>query len=242
MSQSMRIQPIAAVAVLASLALVAAAAIAAKPQSLPAAEKVALFNAIDNGQIEVKLTVEDDQEARVVARNLTDKPLTIEMPEAFAAVPILAQNQGGGGGGDFLNLPPEKFASTKVNFICLEHGKPNPRSDMKYEIKPIETLSTDPRIPKLIAANSQGKVSHAAAQAAAWHLQNEMSWKQLAAKQRKRLGGGSEPYFSRSQLEQAVRLVAHLDKITASGAEAKASEDTTPSSDTTIFESVPEKE
>lgn len=199
----------------AVLSLVTWSAFAAAPKETawPAAEKVAMFQAIDDGQIEVSLTVKDDQNARLVARNLTDKPLSIEIPEAYAAVPILAQNQGGGGDGGLLNIAPEKFASKKTTFICLEHGKPNPRSDMRYEIKPIETMTSDRKVVKLISEHGAGRASHAVAQAAAWHLQNGISWEQLAAKRRTFLGGGGEAYFSANQLAQAKKFVKHLEKV-----------------------------
>lgn len=220
MSKYLRIQFVASIALLAGFSLATWAARAAEPRDVasPAYEKVGMFNAIEQGQIEVSLTVKDNQQARFVARNLTDRPLTIEIPEAIAAVPILAQNQGGGLDGfnnlapEFLNLRPEKFASRKTSFVCLEHGKPNPRSDMKYEVKPIETITTDARVVALVAGASDGRMSHAAAQAAAWHMQNGMSWKELAAKRREHLGGGSDPYFSAAQLQQASQLVAQLEK------------------------------
>ena len=214
MSKLPKIQCTASAILMVGLSLVAWNSFADRPRTnaQPAAETVAMFQAIENGQIEVSLTVKDDQQARIVAHNLTDKPLTIEMPEAYAAVPILAQNQGGGGEGGFLNLAPEKFASRKTTFICLEHGKPNPRSDMRYEIRPIETLTADPKVVALISAHGAGRASHAVAQAAAWHLQNGLTWEALAAKRRTHLGGGSEPYFSALQLKQATTFVAYLEK------------------------------
>ena len=50
-----------------------------------------LHEAIDSGTIDVKLIVKNGQQARIVAKNNTDQPLTIQVPEAFAAVPVLAQ-------------------------------------------------------------------------------------------------------------------------------------------------------
>ncbi|REJ70224.1 MAG: hypothetical protein DWQ31_01775 [Planctomycetota bacterium] len=203
-----------------------------EPRPLPGAETVEMFQAIADGKIDVKLTVKNGEEARVVARNLTDRPLTIEPPDGFAAVPILAQNQGGGGDLGNFNLPPEKFASQKVGFVCLEHGKPNPRRDMQYEIKPIDTLTDDPRVVTLLVEHGNGRCSHAVAQAAAWHLQNGMSWQQLAAKRRTHLGGGSEPYFTPQQLRGAVQMVNYLertvDKEAAEAEPATVPESTRP--------------
>ncbi len=62
----------------------------------PAAE---WFAAEEAGQIEVKFIPKDATEATIVVKNLTDKPLTIKLPEAFAAVPVQAQMGGMGMGG-----------------------------------------------------------------------------------------------------------------------------------------------
>ena len=45
---------------------------------------------------------------------------------------------GGGGGGGFFNIPAEKVGQFKVQTVCLEHGKKDPRPAIPYEIKPIE--------------------------------------------------------------------------------------------------------
>ncbi|MCA9216178.1 MAG: hypothetical protein KDB27_24085 [Planctomycetales bacterium] len=61
---------------------------------------VELFQAVDDKQVEVKFVPKNTENATVIVKNLTDKPLSIKMPEAFAGVPVLAQpgNRGGGGG------------------------------------------------------------------------------------------------------------------------------------------------
>ena len=50
-----------------------------------------------------------------------------------------------------------------------------------------------------------------AVQAAAWHLNNDLSWKELAAKTngRKRLIGGEEPYFTAAEITQGKKLAEH---------------------------------
>jgi len=172
-----------------------------------------LFEAVNDGKIEVKLVVKNGTEARIITRNKTQQPLTIEIPEAFAAVPVLAQNQGGGGGalGNF-NVPPEKVVKRDVGFICLEHGKPNPRSTMEYEIKPVENITTDERVIELLRQFGSGKLKHASAQAAAWHLANNMSWQELAAKHRRSLSGTKSPYFTLTTLRQAAEIVLRVTR------------------------------
>ncbi len=68
-------------------------------------KKVEMFQAIKDGQIEVKFVPKDSAVATVIVKNKSDKPLAIEMPPAFAAVPVMKQQGGagnfGGGPGNF---------------------------------------------------------------------------------------------------------------------------------------------
>ena len=52
-----------------------------------------------SGDIEVQFIPKNAEEARVLVKNKTKQPLRIEMPAAFAGVPVLAQFGGGGMGG-----------------------------------------------------------------------------------------------------------------------------------------------
>lgn len=182
------------------------------------AEAIDLFAAIEAGQIEVKLTVRNGEKARIVTENKTKKPLTIKVPEAMAMVPILAQNQGGGGGGNngggIFNIQPEKFAKTDLNFLCLEHGDPNPRLGMQYQLRPIAEITESAAVVELIARSARGDYPHAASQAAAWHLQNGMSWEVLAAKVRTRHNSPNRPYFSAKTLAQAKKIVTQVEEAT----------------------------
>jgi hypothetical protein len=60
----------------------------------PAAEApqaAELFAAIGRGAVEAKVVVRDQYNARVILRNKTGAPLTLRIPDTFAARPILAQ-------------------------------------------------------------------------------------------------------------------------------------------------------
>lgn len=61
-------------------------------------QAVELFQAIDDGLVEVKLTPKSSLKSSIAVTNKTDKPITVEMPSAFAGVPVLAQPGGFGGG------------------------------------------------------------------------------------------------------------------------------------------------
>ncbi|MCO6454085.1 MAG: hypothetical protein J5I93_02115, partial [Pirellulaceae bacterium] len=64
----------------------------------PEARHVGLFEAIEAGDIDVKLIPQSSKGGNVVIENKTKQPLTIQLPEAFAGVPVLAQIGGIGGG------------------------------------------------------------------------------------------------------------------------------------------------
>ncbi|QDV56943.1 hypothetical protein [Rosistilla oblonga] len=61
--------------------------------------RVELFEAMKNGDIEVKFVPRDAARANLLVENKTKKPLHIQLPDAFAAVPVQAQFGGGMGGG-----------------------------------------------------------------------------------------------------------------------------------------------
>ena len=127
-------------------------------------EAIDLFDAIEAGQLEVRFIPKNDKEARVRIKNKSKKPLTVRLPDAFGARPVLAQvagfnfgqvpggangganggsqNLGGafgqngnpGGRANFFNVPAEKIADLRVPCVCLEYGKPTPRAAIPYEL------------------------------------------------------------------------------------------------------------
>jgi hypothetical protein len=63
-------------------------------------ETVHLFDGIKDGRLEVKFITLDSRKANLLIHNTTKQPLSVDLPDAFAGVPVLAQF-GGGGGGQF---------------------------------------------------------------------------------------------------------------------------------------------
>lgn len=113
---------------------------------------------------------------------------------------------GGGGGGGFFNIPAEQVGQIKGTTVCLEHGKPEPRPAMAYEIKPLESLTDKPAVHELCRMVGSGQVDQRAAQAAAWHLNNGMSWAELCAKRLRYANGASQPYFHPQELRAAIQI------------------------------------
>ena len=65
----------------------------------PAAEKMQMFDAIESGQLKVRVVAHDAKGGNMYFENLSGKPLTVEVPQALAIVHILKQFGGGMGGG-----------------------------------------------------------------------------------------------------------------------------------------------
>lgn len=186
-------------------------------------EPIDLFEAIDEGLVEVKFIARDDHRGRVIVENKTDEEVQFRMPEAFVGVPVLAQ-LGGGGGGAF-SVAPEKAAKINVPLLCLDHGVRIPSSKKPYKIVPAdEHLSSQPEVIELLAAFGRGELQRDAAQAAVWHTNSDVSWTELAAK----LDGTvrstvRNSYFTQYELQAAI---AYVQEAVRRAAERKPSEAT----------------
>ncbi len=195
---------------------------------------VEMFEAIEKGDIVVKLIPKNSTQARVLIENKTAQPLNVKLPEAFAGVPALAQFGGDGGGGGssrgssgggsqstgggmggmggmgMFNVPPEKVGQLKVTTVCLEHGKAEPREQIPYEIRPLETVTTKSGVRDLCVLLGTGKIPQRAAQVAAWHLNSDMSFQELAGKTIKHANGAREPYFSQKEMQAGMQIVTAI--------------------------------
>jgi hypothetical protein len=230
---------------------------------------VDLFDAMKSGDIEVKFIAKNSRDGQLLVKNKTDQPLSVKLPDAFAAVPVLAQaaagagaggnnksynknnssnnqNQGlGGGGGGYgggigggiggggaFDVAPEKVAKVKLETVCLEHGKKEPTAIVPYEIRPIETFTSDPKVQELCKLLGTGQLNQRAAQAAAWHLANHMTWEQLIDKKIHHLLGGNEIYFTSEDIRAAMQIADRAIKLAdarESGSSSSSSQDTASS-------------
>lgn len=60
------------------------------------AQDVEMFQAMNEGQIEVNFYPKDASQATIVIKNLGDKPVNVAVPSAFGAVHVLGQFGMGG--------------------------------------------------------------------------------------------------------------------------------------------------
>jgi hypothetical protein len=115
---------------------------------------------------------------------------------------------GGGmmGGGGMFNVAPEKVAKVKIVTVCLDHGKKDPNPRVPYKLIPVESYAKSAEVAEVLKLMTSGQLDQHSAQAAVWHLQNGLSWDELATKiGAKHLNGSVEPYFTSQHLERAFR-------------------------------------
>lgn len=143
----------------------------------------------------------------------------------------------GGGGGAF-SIPPEKVGKINLPVVCLDHGKPDPSSSKPYRIIPIDQYVKEPAVIELMKAFGRGELQHDAAQAATWHLNNKVSWEELASKKQ-----GSErsfvrpPYFAPQSLQIAVNYANEAQRLAVAAAKEQAEQDSlAPKDDKSLSE------
>jgi len=103
------------------------------------------------------------------------------------------------------NVPPEKVTKIKIVAVCLDHGKKDPNPRVPYQIVPIESYAKSPHVSELIRLMVHGEIDQHSAQAAAWHLQNGLTWEFLVQKiGAKHINGSVEPYFTAEELDRAL--------------------------------------
>ena len=131
--------------------------------------------------------------------------------QGFGANPGFGGNQGlgaGGGGnrmvGGLMRIGPQATARRSAQTVCLQYGKPDPRPRMRYEVVPIEDLTSDPVINRLCRGLGHGSLSSNVAQAIAWHRLDAMDFDTLAALPRHRSRYlRPEPMFDEATLSDA---------------------------------------
>ncbi len=111
--------------------------------------------------------------------------------------------------------------------MCLEHGKKDPKPNIPYEIRPLENFTAKPGVRELLVSLSKGEISQRAAQAAAWHMENGLSWEQLANKRTEHLDGSSEAWFSPQEIHQGLQAsqaaIAAADEKTERSTQTRVS-------------------
>ncbi len=122
-------------------------------------------------------------------------------------------NQGGNRGNNpgnpaMFSLAPEGVGQLGVACVCLEYGKPTPRPVMPYQVQLIDRATAKVEVHELCRMLGQGDLDQNTAQAAVWHLNNDMSWKELAAKRvQSETIGWTAPLFTPREIANAKKAV-----------------------------------
>ena len=219
-----------------SLAVVAAFAFQttafAAPPAQDAAEPVDFFAARKAGDFDAKFIAANEKRGHLILENKLKKPLVIQMPEAFAGVPVLGQllpglpqgpapgqgvgipgvvNPRGPGLNGPFNIAPERLVELKpgqkrtvrLQGVCLDHGKPTPNARMKYDLVPLADYKADKRLAELMRVFGEGRYSQPAVQAVAWHYTDGLSMDQL---RKVRDPKSRKIFFTKVQLDEARKL------------------------------------
>ena len=124
-----------------------------------------------------------------------------------------------GGGGGVFNIPAGRLGKVSVNTVCLEEGKPDPKSRIEYKIQPLADLNDDPKIFEMVRMLANDEIAQPAVQAAAWNVTDGLSWQELLVKNRVELMDGS---FERYFRPDHVRLAQQVVTVAGQRAEARA--------------------
>ena len=111
----------------------------------------------------------------------------------------------------FFSVAPEKVGQLKLPCVCLEYGKPMPRPLMSYQVRPIERVTDKTAVHEMCRMLGRDELDQKTAQAAVWHLNNGISWEDLAAKRIQRMPAWrDEPLFTARELADAKKAVESL--------------------------------
>lgn len=87
-------------------------------------------------------------------------------------------------------------------------------------IVPAEQHLDRPEVIELLKAFGRGELQHGAAQAAAWHLNSDLSWNELAAKlQGTRRSLSRPPYFSREEIQAGMAYASEAHRLAQANAD-----------------------
>jgi hypothetical protein len=130
--------------------------------------------------------------------------------------------------GPLMDIAPEKVGQRNIELLCLDHGKPNPRPAIKYQVKPIGEVTDKPGVAETCELLGSGKISHRAAQLAAWHFSDDMSWEKLAGL-RYKVALVNKPTYTKAEIDAGKKAaekaleMARQRKQPGSASQASAS-------------------
>jgi hypothetical protein len=129
---------------------------------------------------------------------------------------MMGGGMGGMGMGGMMNIAPDKVQKVRIAAVCADHGLTDPSPRVPYKPVPIESYAKDPTVIPIVLLMCAGEIDQQVAQAAVWHLQNGLSWDELARKIGiKHVNGITEPYFTEDQVTRAIAASLIAQKLAA---------------------------
>ncbi len=113
----------------------------------------------------------------------------------------------GGGGGGFFSIPAEKVVMVPFHSVCLDHGKSDPHPRMTYKLVKLEDYTDNAELQELVKLVAKKGLNGPPAQAAAWHVANGLTWRDLAGMKYDRVAAPDVPQFSPAELDAAQQIV-----------------------------------
>jgi hypothetical protein len=111
-------------------------------------------------------------------------------------------------GGPIFSVPSEKSIQLPLKTVCLAFGRPDPQPKMQYQLVRLEEITRDANVRRTLEHYVSGEIDEPTAQAAAWHLVDELSWKKLARMRFDRVAGlTGKLFFTAKQIEAARHVV-----------------------------------
>lgn len=165
-----------------------------------------VFQAARDKKVEARLVQQSERGGFLLLRNVTGEELNVRFPDAFVGVNVngsgAAQQVGGQGAAqstgiavtygqsrlaarndtpEVFSVPAGETVRLPVTSVCLEYGKPTPNAKLRYVIMPVEQFCRNPVFHKLLPLFTKTKISQRVAQAAAWHVSNDLTWTELSS-------------------------------------------------------------
>jgi len=141
------------------------------------------------------------QQTQTLGIGYGSSPLVRKTTDGTLSVPAVHR-------GGVFSVSPGKVVRKTLKSVCLQYGIPEPGPRNRYKLAPIDEVASNDQVSRLLGYLTPA--NQRVVQLAAWHLNNKMSWDQLARVTIPPGNGRSVQPFQRRELEAAYQLVEWL--------------------------------
>ena len=147
------------------------------------------------------------QQTQALGIGYSDPALVRKTTDGKRSVPAVHR-------GGVFSISPGKVVRKTFKSVCLQYGIPEPGPRNKYKLAPVSEVVSNDMVSQLLGYLTPA--NQRVVQLAAWHLNNKMSWDQLAQVRIPPGNGRSNQQFQRRELEAAYQMVQWLKMPTPS--------------------------